>query len=105
MLLGVLSRSVVLAIFGAVDRVVVEVSWERWGHGSFLEAWGVGCRLAAKLGEVKVRAGAVPEIHRFVEPTFRIEAVEDNAVDGNCDYLDDDFNKGADERPVLRNVK
>ena len=34
--------------------------------------------------------------------TLRVETVEDNPVDGNGNYFDDDFDKGTDERPVLK---
>lgn len=36
-----------------------------------------------------------------MEAAFGVEAVEDDAVDGDGDYFDDDFDEGADEGPVL----
>ena len=53
--LGILSP-VVLPVLGFVDRVVIamEVGREGWGHGSLLEAGGVGCGLRAELGEVEI---------------------------------------------------
>ena len=37
-----------------------------------------------------------------METAFGVEAVEDDAVNGDGDDLDDDLDKGADERPVLQ---
>ena len=93
--------AVVLAVFGSILRVVVEVRWERGRHGGFGEAWGVWGRLAAQLGEVEVGAGAVAQVHGFVQLALGVEAVEDDGVDGDGDDFDDDFDDGADEGPGL----
>lgn len=66
-----------------------------------MEARGVGRGLGAELGEVEVGAGAVAEVHRFVEAALGVEAVEDDGVDGDGDDLDGDFDDGADQRPAL----
>lgn len=66
-----------------------------------VEARGVGRGLGAELGEVEVGAGAVAEIHGFVEAPLGVEAVEDDGVDGDGDDLDGDLDDGADQRPAL----
>ena len=88
-------------LFGVVDVVVVDVGGEIGGHGGFLEAWGVGRGLDAKLGEVEVGAGFVADVHGLVEAALGVEAVEDYGVDGDGDDFDGDFDEGADERPAL----
>jgi len=67
-----------------------------------LEARGVGRGLGAELGEVEVGTGAVAEVHGLVEAALGVEAVEDDAVDGDGDDLDHDLDNGADQRPVLK---
>lgn len=47
-------RSVVLAVLGFADGIVVEVGRVRGGHWRLLEARGVGRGLGAQLGEVEV---------------------------------------------------
>ena len=37
-----------------------------------------------------------------MEAAFGVESVEDDAVNGDCDDFDDDFDQGADEGPILR---
>lgn len=65
------------------------------------EAGSVGRRLRAKLGEVQIGAGAVADGHGPPELAFRPEAVEDNAVDDDCQRLDHDLDDAADKGPVL----
>lgn len=36
-----------------------------------------------------------------MEAAFGVVAIEDDAVDGDGDDFDNDFNKGADEGPML----
>ena len=72
-----------------------------WGFIAF-EAGGVGRGLGAELGEVEICAGFIAEVHGLVEAAFGVESVEDDAVDGDCDDFDDDFDHGADEGPILR---
>ena len=67
-----------------------------------MEARGVGCGLGAELSEVEIGAGTVAEVHGFVEAALGVEAVEDDAVDGDGDDFDDDFDEGADQGPVLQ---
>ena len=85
-----------LTVFGGRVRVLV------WVGRAEREAGCVGCGLGAELGEVEVGTGFVAEVHGFVEAAFGVEAIEDDAVDGDGDYLNDDFDEGADERPILR---
>lgn len=72
------------------------------GGAGALEAGGVGRGLGAQLGEVEVGAGAVAEVHGFVEAALGVEAVEDDGVDGDGDDLDGDLDDGADQRPALQ---
>lgn len=51
--------------------------------------------------EVEVGTRFVADVHGFAELALRVVAVEDDAVDGDCDGFDDDFNDAADERPRL----
>lgn len=91
---------VAVVVVVVVDFAILGVV-QRGGAGS-VEAWGVGRGLRAELGEVEVGAGAVTEIHRLVEPALGVEAVEDDAVDGDGDDLDDDLDEGTDQRPGLQ---
>ncbi len=84
------------AVLGEGVGVVVQR-----GGARAVEARGVGRGLGAELGEVEVGAGAVAEVHGFVEAALGVEAVEDDGVDGNGDDLDDDLDDGADQGPVL----
>lgn len=88
---------VVFAVFSGIDRVVMHVR-----RGVLLEAWRIRRGLSSQLSEVKIRACAIAEIHRLMKLTLRVETVEDDPVDGNGNYFDDDFDKGTDERPVLK---
>ena len=99
----------VLPLLGRLDGVVVglvvvEVFWEGGGHGGLLEARGVGRGLGAQLGEVEVGAGAVAHVHGFVQAAFGENAVGDDAVDRDGDDFDNDFDEGADQRPILGSV-
>ena len=76
--------------------LVVHLGWESRCHGRFDESGGVGRGLGAELGEVEVGAGAVAEVHGFVEFAFGPDAVEDDAVQEEGDYFDDDLDKAAD---------
>lgn len=64
------------------------------------EAWGVGGGLEA-LGEMELGAGLFTAVHGLGESSFGDEAVEDDGVDEDNEDLDDDFDNGADETPVL----
>ena len=79
----------------------MQVFWECGGYGCFLEAGGVGRGLGAELGEVEVGARAVADVHGLVQAAFGEDAVGDDAVDGDGDDFDNDFDEGADEGPVL----
>lgn len=57
--------------------------------------------MRAQLREVEVGTRFVADVHGFAELALRVVAVEDDAVDGDCDGFDDDFNDAADERPRL----
>lgn len=74
---------------------------EGGGHWRLLEPGGIRSGLAAELSEIEVRAGAIAEVHRFVEAAFGVVAVEDDAVDGDGDDFDDDLDQGANEGPAL----
>ena len=80
---------------------VVQVLGEGGGHGGFIEARGVGRGLGAELGEVKIGAGTIADVHRLVEAALRAEPVENDGVEAYGDDLDDDFDESADEGPVL----
>lgn len=79
----------------------MEVSGEGWRHGSLLESWRVGRRLAPELSEVEIGAGAIAEIHRLVKLPLRPIPVEDHPVKRNNNYFDHDFDDCADQRPSL----
>lgn len=53
------------------------------------------------MGEVEVGAGFVAVVHCLAELALGVVAVEDNAVDGDGDGLDDDFDDAADDGPGL----
>jgi hypothetical protein len=57
--------------------------------------------LRAQLGEVQIRAGAITHGHGLAELALGPEAVEDDAVDGDDEDFDDDFDNAAYESPVL----
>lgn len=96
-----------VAVFGSGQRVDVArvanrglpaiTRSERWRA----EAGSVGRRLRAKLGEVQIGAGAVADGHGPPELALRPEAIEDNAVDDDCQRLDHDLDDAADKGPVL----
>jgi hypothetical protein len=92
------------AFFGCRLWVVVGGCWEargfhvggiRWGE--WAEAWCVWCRLRAELGEVKIGACFVANVHGLAELTLGVVAVEDDTVDNDCDSLDHNLNDTADE--------
>ena len=90
-----------LALLGGLDCIVVRlVVMEMLGEGRsqrrLLEAGGVGRGLGAKLGEIEIRACAVADIHGLVEAALGVDTVGDNAIDGDGDDFDDDFDEGAD---------
>lgn len=87
---------VVFAVFSGINRVIVHVRRE-----ILLEARCIGRRLGSELSEVEIRACAIAEIHRLMKLTLRVEPVEDYSIDGNGNHFDNDFDKGADERPIL----
>jgi hypothetical protein len=97
---------VALARFSSGVRVHIHrVAWW-WApaagarrHGT--EAWGVGCGLRAELGEVEIGAGAVTHGHGLAELALGPEAVEDDAVDGDNEDFDYDFDDAAYEGPIL----
>ena len=68
-----------------------------WCPGCLSEARGIGSGLGAELSEIEIRAGFVSDIHRLPELAFRVEAVEDDGIDGDGDSLDDDLNEAADQ--------
>jgi hypothetical protein len=57
------------------------------------------------LSEVEIRAGLVTPVHGLHEATLGPETVSDDTVDEQDENFDDDFDDGADEAPVLRDVK
>lgn len=69
-----------------------------WGLG---EAGCVGSGLGSQLGKIEIRTSFVAHIHRLVELALGPDAVEDDGVDGDCDYFNDYFDEGADESPIL----
>jgi hypothetical protein len=92
-------------------EVVVSGGWEArrfhvggvgWGERS--ETWGVRGGLRAQLGEVEIGTGFVTDIHGFAQLTFRVVAVEDNAIDDNGDGFNDYFDDAANERPGLQHI-
>lgn len=102
MLLRVL-RAVVLAVL--CRRVLIlDAGGEGGGHGCLGEAGGVWRGLGAQLCEVEIGAGAVADVHGLAELALAVEAVEDDAVDDDCDGFYDDFDDAADERPILYKV-
>lgn len=66
------------------------------------EAGRVRGRLGAKLGQVKIGAGAVSQVHRLEETALGVVAVEDEAVESDGYDLDDDLDDDAHEGPVLK---
>lgn len=96
-----------LAVLSGAERVnVLRVAW-RWApsagarrHGA--EARSIGCRLRAKLGEVKIGAGLVSDSHRLSELPLGPESVKDDAVDDDAERLNDDLDDAAYECPILK---
>ena len=89
-------------------RVGIDVHWVAWRwapaagarrHGA--EARSVGRGLRAQLSEIQVGAGAVTHGHGFAELALGPETVEDDAVDGDDENLDYDFDDAAYKCPVL----
>jgi len=90
-------------------RVGIDVHWVAWRwapaagarrHGA--EARSVGRGLRAQLSEIQVGAGAVTHGHGFAELALGPETVEDDAVDGDDENLDYDFDDAAYKCPVLK---
>ena len=92
---------VVFTVLCCIDRVVMQMRWERGIHRRLLDARSVGSGLGLELSQIKIRSSFVPEIHGLGEPPLRIEAKEDNGVNGNGDNLDNDLDKSTDKRPIL----
>jgi hypothetical protein len=57
--------------------------------------------LGAQLGEVEVGARFIAVVHCLAELALGVVAVEDDAVDGDGDGLDNDFDDAADDGPGL----
>lgn len=57
--------------------------------------------LQTQMGEVEIRACLVAGGHCFLQAFARVVAVEDYAVDGDCEDFDYYFDGGADEGPLL----
>lgn len=101
-----------VALFGIGERVgVVGGWWEAWGFhvgavgwGEGPEAGGVGRGLRAQLGQVEVGASFVADVHGLTKLAFGVVAVEDDAIDGDGDGLDDDFDDAAYKGPGLGKV-
>lgn len=70
--------------------------------GCIDKAWRIWCALAAKLCEVQICSGPVAGVHALAELVLRPESVEDNAVDGHNDQLDNDLDNTADQTPILQ---
>lgn len=51
-----------------------------------------------------VRADLVACVHCFAELVLGVVTVEDDAVDDNCDGLDDNFDDAANEGPRLNAI-
>lgn len=86
---------VICTILRCINRIVVNVSWKCGSYGSLLETRGVRRRLTPELSKIKVRASFVTQIHRFGEPTLRVEAVEDNGVNADGKNFDNDLDESA----------
>lgn len=69
------------------------------------ETWGVGGGLQTQLSEVQIRAGLVACVHALHEAALRPDTVSNDAVDEQDKNFDDDFDDGADEAPVLQDVR
>lgn len=71
-------------------------------HGRLgAESGSVGSGLETELSEVEIGAGTVTHVHGLVELALAVVAVEDDAVQGDADDLDDDLDDDADQAPVL----
>lgn len=57
--------------------------------------------LGSQLCEVQIGSSAVADSHGFSELALGVEAVENNAVDGNGKNFNNYFDNAADEGPVL----
>ena len=90
-----------VSILRVVDVVIPNVRVEISRHGRLGKSWSIRGRLCPQLGQIQIGACFVAHIHRFVEPTFGIESIEDDRVDGNRDNFNDDFDQGADQGPIL----
>jgi len=98
-----------VALASFCGGVRVDVHWVAWRwapaagarrHGA--EARSVGRGLRAQLSEIQVGAGAVTHGHGFAELALGPETVEDDAVDGDDENLDYDFDDAAYKCPVLK---
>ena len=91
----------VLALLSRLDSIVIrlivmKVLREGRSHWRLLKARGVGRGLGAKLSEVEVGASAVADVHGLVKAALGEDAVGDNAVNGDGDDFDNDFDEGTD---------
>jgi hypothetical protein len=71
----------------------------RIGWGERPEAWGVGRGLGTELGEVKIGAGAVTDVHGLAQALLGVITVEDDGVEDDGDEFYNDLNNAADEGP------
>jgi len=67
-------------------------------------AWGIWSGLGAKLSKVEIGAGLVADSHGLAELALGVEAVEDDAVNCDCEDFDYHFDDAADEGPVLKSA-
>ena len=65
------------------------------------EARGVRCGLDAELGEIEIGSRVVPAVHGVHESSLGVDSIEDHGIDENDQNLDDDFDDGANQTPVL----
>ena len=93
---------VIFTILCCIDWVIVKMRGKCRGHGSLLEAGGIGCRLTSELSKIKIRASFVTQIHGFGESALGVEAVKDNGVNADGENFDDDLDESAKQRPVLQ---
>ena len=75
---------------------MLRVRWREW-----TKTGSVGCGLRAKLGKVKVRTGAITNIHGLAQALLGVVSVEYNAVKNNTDAFEDNLDKRAYQGPRL----
>ena len=92
----------VFTILRRIDRIIMYVRRKSGSHRSLLEARSVGRRLTSELSKIKVRASFVTQIHGFSEPALGVEAVKDDGVNADGENFDNNLNKSAKQRPVLK---